>query len=56
VGVYYNISRLGLVSAKLRGEFQVTRPDRIDLEFKDVALSVGPLQLLKKVSALIVMA
>jgi len=48
VGMYYNLSRLGLVSAKLRGEFQVSRPDRIDLEFKDIALSVGPLQLLKK--------
>ena len=47
--MYYNLSRLGLVSAKLRGELQVTRPDRIDLEFKDIALSVGPLQLLKKV-------
>lgn len=50
-GVYYNSSELGLVSAKLRGEFGVNEsdPTRIDLEFKDLALSIGPFQVLKKV-------
>lgn len=50
-GTYYNISRLGLLSATLRGECTISpnQPNRVSLEFKDVALKLGQLQLAKKV-------
>ncbi|WIA15553.1 hypothetical protein OEZ85_002185 [Tetradesmus obliquus] len=48
-GVYYNVSSLGLVSARLRGEYAVTRDDRVDLEFKNLVLKVGPFQAAEKV-------
>ena len=48
-GVYYNISSLGLVSARLRGEYRVTRDDRVDLEFSNLVLKVGPFQTTEKV-------
>ncbi|KAI8469579.1 MAG: hypothetical protein J3K34DRAFT_423260 [Monoraphidium minutum] len=49
-GCYYNISRLGLVTAALKGVCGVSasNPTRVDLEFKEVALKVGPFQLAKK--------
>jgi hypothetical protein len=37
------------VSARLRGEYQVTRDDRIDLEFKNITLSIGPFKAAEKV-------
>jgi hypothetical protein len=37
------------VSAKLRGKYSVTRDDRIDLEFEDIKLSIGPFQAAQKV-------
>ncbi|KAF8057914.1 hypothetical protein HT031_005860 [Scenedesmus sp. PABB004] len=44
-GTYVNVSRLGLVSAALRGECRAGEGgDLIDLEFKDLALRVGPLR------------
>jgi hypothetical protein len=48
-GVYYNISTLGLVSARLRGVYSVTRDDRVDLEFKNLVLKIGPFQAAEKV-------
>jgi hypothetical protein len=48
-GVYYNVSTLGLVSARLRGDYSVTRDDRVDLEFKNLVLKVGPFQAAEKV-------
>lgn len=52
-GVYYNVSSLGLVSARLRGEYAVTRDDRVDLEFKNLVLKVGPFQAAEKVCGLV---
>jgi hypothetical protein len=48
-GVYYNESRLGLVCARLRGDYKVTRDDRVDLQFKNLVLRVGPFQAAEKV-------
>lgn len=48
-GTYFNVARIGLVAAKLRGEFEATRPDRIDLQFLDLALCIGPWQAARKV-------
>eukprot|EP00775_Hariotina_reticulata_P008861 gene8861-9040_t len=48
-GVYYNISRLGLVSATLRGDYEVTQDDRVDLEFKSLALKIGPWKAAEKI-------
>jgi hypothetical protein len=48
-GVYYNVSTLGLVSARLRGVYSVTRDDRVDLEFRNLVLKIGPFQAAEKV-------
>lgn len=48
-GVYYNVSTLGFISARLRGEYKVTRDDRIDLEFRNITLSIGPFKAAEKV-------
>jgi hypothetical protein len=48
-GVYYNVSTLGLVSARLHGVYGVTRDDRVDLEFKNLVLRIGPFQAAEKV-------
>lgn len=47
--MYYNESRLGLVCARLRGEYDVTRDDRVDLEFKNLVMKIGPFQAAEKV-------
>lgn len=39
----------GFVSARLRGEYKVTRDDRIDLEFKNLTLNIGPIKAAEKV-------
>ncbi len=39
----------GFVSARLRGEYSVTRDDRIDLEFRNLTLNVGPFKAAEKV-------
>jgi hypothetical protein len=39
----------GFVSARLRGEYGVTRDDKIDLEFKNITLNVGPFKAAEKV-------
>lgn len=41
----------GFVSARLRGEYQITRDDRIDLEFKNITLNIGPIKAAEKVRA-----
>lgn len=51
-GVYYNVSRLGLVSARLRGVYQFTTDSRVDLEFKQLSLAIAGITLVKKVSPL----
>lgn len=49
--MYYNVSKLGPLTASLRGECGVApaSPTRVNLEFKDVTLTLGGLQLAKKV-------
>eukprot|EP00877_Chromochloris_zofingiensis_P006467 jgi/Chrzof1/2073/Cz11g01260.t1 len=47
-GVYYNVSRLGLVSARLRGVYQFTTDSRVDLEFKQLSLAIAGITLVKK--------
>lgn len=39
----------GFVSARLRGVFGVTRDDRIDLEFENITLNIGPFKAAEKV-------
>jgi hypothetical protein len=39
----------GFVSARLRGDYSVTRDDRIDLEFRNITLNVGPFKAAEKV-------
>lgn len=46
-GVYYNVSRLGPLEARLRGAC-VASGARVNLEFRDVALKVFGVQLAKK--------
>lgn len=41
----------GFVAAKLRGKFGVTRDDRIDLEFENITLNIGPWRAAEKVFA-----
>lgn len=42
----------GFVSARLRGEYEATRDDRIDLEFKNITLNIGPFKAAEKVCPL----
>lgn len=56
---YYNIQRghmvccpAGFVSARLRGDYSVTRDDRIDLEFRNITLNVGPFKAAEKVGCM----
>lgn len=51
--MYLNESRLGLVCARLRGDYAVTRDDRVDLKFENLVVKVGPFQAAKKVIGLI---
>jgi len=46
-----NINAAGFISARLRGEYKVTRDDRIDLEFRNITLSIGPFKAAEKVCA-----
>ncbi len=50
-GTYYNRSTLGLVSAQLSGRYSVGGA-RINLEFTDLAVAIGPLTLVRKVGLL----
>jgi hypothetical protein len=42
----------GFVSARLRGDYSVTRDDRIDLEFRNITLNVGPFKAAEKVGGM----
>lgn len=43
----------GFVSARLRGEYGITRDDKIDLEFSNITLNIGPWKAAEKVGWLV---